>query len=123
MMPGDPQVNEEGCLYMLQQEVNRETIPYLQNAALQVLMDLYDRKVTRNEFGRHAGTAISFYSTLAKLNVVEQVKDLIAVAPLDPVALANTNAELIRIATGKAASLAKCMELLQHCAASQDTVN
>lgn len=122
-MPGDPQINEEGCLYMLQQEINRETIPYHQNAALQVLMDLYDRKVTRDEFGKHAGTAISLYSTLAKLNVVEQLKDLIAVAPLEPGRIEITRAELTRIAADKAASLARCMELLQHCATSQDTVN
>ena len=122
-MSGDPQVNEEGCIFMLQQAINIETLPYHQNAALQVVLDLYDRKVTRGEFARGAGTAISFYSTLAKLNVVEQIKVLLVTAPLDPVKLANTTEELTRIATDKAAALAKIMTLLSACATTQDAVH
>jgi hypothetical protein len=122
-MPGDPQIDEAGCIFMLQQDINIETIPYHQNAALQVIMDLWDRKVTRAEFGQHAGTAISFYSTLAKLNVCEQLQAMIAKEPLDPEKMSNTIAELHRIANDKTLALVNIMRKLQHCPTSADTVN
>ena len=122
-MPGDPQVNEDGCIFMLQQAINAETLPYHQNAALQVIMDLYDRKVTRDEFGKNTGTAISFYATLAKLYVIDQTRTMLADGTLTDEAVARSHAMLTAIASDKAAALVKCMTLLSSCATSEDTVN
>ena len=120
---GDPQINEEGCIFMLQQAVNQETLPYHQNAALQVVMDLYDRKVTREEFGKNVGTAISFYATLAKLYVIDQTRELKAKDALTEEIIANSHIALTTIATDKAAALVKCMVLLSCCATTQDAVH
>ena len=122
-MPGDPYINEAGCIFMLQQAINQETQPYHQNAALQVVMDLYDRKVTREEFARNAGTAIAFYATLAKLYVVEQTRTMLAAETLNMEAVGKSSIMLTEIATEKAAALTKIMTLLSACATTRDAVH
>jgi hypothetical protein len=122
-MPGDPYINEAGCIQMLQQEITPEFLPYHQNAALQVVMDLYDRKVTREEFARNAGVAISFYATLAKLYVVEQTRDMSAAGTLTLDAIDTSATKLTEIAAGKAVQLARFMELLSQCPWSEDAVH
>jgi hypothetical protein len=122
-MSGDPFIDEDQCIFMLQQEINQETLPYHQNAALQVVMDLYDRKVTREEFARNAGTAISFYATLAKMHVVAQTRAMQEAGTLDYAVMASSTAKLAEIAAGKARSMIQCVAMLRECATTQDTVH
>jgi hypothetical protein len=123
MMPGDPQINEAGCIYMLQQEITFETLPYVQNAALQVVADLYDRKTTRDEFMKNVGTAISLYATLAKISIVRQSQALLADGPMDGEEVGKAGDHLTAVAAGKAAALVKVMRLLMECATSEDKVH
>jgi hypothetical protein len=122
-MPGDPQINEAGCIFMLQQEINAETLPYHQNAAIQVIIDLYDRKVSREEFLKSAGTAVSFYATLAKLYVIEQTHALTVTNTLTLETVDTATAKLHVIAADKAAALVKIMVLLAECPTSEDKVH
>jgi len=122
-MPGDPQINEAGCVFMLQQEINAETLPYHQNAALQVLIDLYDRKVTREEFLHHAGIVVTFYSTLAKLNVIDQVRAMTITNTLTLETVDTSHVKLHEIAAAKAAMLSKFMTLMAQCPMSDDVVH
>lgn len=122
-MPGDPQIDENACIFMLSQEVNTQTLPYHQNAALQVLADLYDRKVTREVFMTECGNAIGLYATLAKLYITQQTRSMMADASLTPEIITDYETKLVEIATRKAASLVKCMELLKQCPWSEDKVH
>lgn len=122
-MPGDPRINEQGCLFMLQQPVNLETLPYLQNAALQVVVDLYDRKVTREEFMKSAGDAITLYAMLAKLYVTAQTSDLHDKGTLTSDTIQTYADKLVLQASGRMAALAKMMTLLVQCPTSDDVVH
>ena len=122
-MPGDPQINEGGCVYMLQQDINFETLPYHQNAALQVIMDLWDRKVTREEFGRSAGHAITFYATLAKLYTIQQTATMFAGGTLNADIIETSRTKLHEIAHERRGHLIKVMNLLMECPTSEDRVN
>jgi len=107
---GDPQLDEDMIIHMIQQPVTQLTLPYLQQAAMMVLTDLWDRKVTREEFGLSAGKAITMYTALAKLHVHYAMLD----ASMD---------KLHEIIGKRVIELVKVVEALQACPTSQDTVN
>lgn len=119
----DPLINEPLCLMMLQQEINDETMPYMQNAALQVIMDLWDRKVTREEFAKSCGVAIMLHSTIAKLYVIAQTRELTVTEKLTLETIDTSTARLTEFATDKRVALGAIMERLMQCPTSEDSVH
>lgn len=120
---GDPQLDEDMIIHMIQQPVTQLTLPYLQQAAMMVLTDLWDRKVTREEFGLSAGKATTMYTALAKLHVLMNVRTAIADNKLDYAMLDASMDKLHEIIGKRVIELVKVVEALQACPTSQDTVN
>jgi hypothetical protein len=72
----DPLFDENHILSLLSVPINRDNIDAVQAGAVQALMDLYDRKVTREEFVACLAPCLVLYGQAAKLWILHNVKDV-----------------------------------------------
>jgi hypothetical protein len=122
-MSGEPLIDENATLLMLRQPVTMDTLPYIQSAALQVLVDLYDRKVTRENFGLYAGRCVGLYATLAKLAVLANTRYFLDQDKLTAENIDASAEKLIEASTKMTSQVEKTLALLMECPTPQDPVN
>jgi hypothetical protein len=120
---GDPRIDEASVIHTLQQEVNDETLPYLQQAALAVILDLYDRKVERAYFSTHCGNAITMYTALAKLRISYQTLVMLKDGTLSEDTIMAYCASMGATVTEKSKHLVGVMKDLMQCPTSLDKVH
>lgn len=61
-----PILNEDYIKALLSVPVERDSVHRIQDGAVQTLLDLYDRKVTREEFIQNAAPCVLLYGQAAK---------------------------------------------------------
>lgn len=70
----DPILDEQEILQDLHTPVSPATVARLQMAVVGAMCDLYDRKVTREQFLALLGPCISMYGACAKLHTIDRVR-------------------------------------------------
>lgn len=70
----DPILDEQEILQDLHTPVSPETVARLQMAVVGAMCDIYDRKVTREQFCAMLGPCITMYGALSKLHTIDKVR-------------------------------------------------
>lgn len=122
-MAGDPVLDEEGILELLSMPVQVQTISALQAGAVQALLDLYDRKVTREEFIKSAAPCIELHAQAAKLWLLNNISRVYADGALDAERLTKAHDGLTAITTAAAARVHDIVSKLTQCPTSEDKVH
>lgn len=122
-MPGDPLIDEEGILELLSVPVQANTIGALQAGAVQALLDLYDRKVTREEFIKSAAPCIELHAQAAKLWLLNNITRVYADGELDEERLKRAHDGLTAITTTAASRVHDIVSKLVECPTSEDKIH
>lgn len=119
----DPVLDEELILALLRTPVSVANIGNLQAGAVQALIDMYDRKTTREAFMHHAATAVSLYGQTCKLALLASVKENFDHGDLDIARFMQAEGALLKLIQTQAATVAGLIEQLRQCSTSQDQVH
>lgn len=120
---GDPVFDEDEIKELLMLPINAAHYGYLQTGAVQCLIDLYDRGVTREEFLNLAQPCFVLYETMAKVWFLSQTKKAFEDNVLNDQMIANTEKALESLARNQAQQVIEIVKRLQECPTSKDTVN
>ena len=91
--------------------------------SVQALADLYDRKVTRDEFGTQASVCIGLYGQCAKLWMLKNIKDCWDHDGLDADTFAVAGEGLSNMIRLQAEQVIEQVKRLQMCPTSADIVS
>lgn len=119
----DPVFDEDNIKEMLVLPVHADFYQYLQTGAVQCLIDLYDRKVTREEFCNLAQPCFVLYETMAKVWFLSQTKKAFEDKVLCDEMIANTERALESLARKQAQQVIEIVKRLQECPTSADKVH
>lgn len=119
----DPVFDEDYILHLLALPVTVDCVDGLQAGAAQALIDLYDRKVTRDEFIENFAKCLSLYSYGAKLNMLHSVKARFDDKTLTENSFKETDARLCDVITKQAQTVAELMKRLKECPTSVDKIH
>ncbi len=98
-------------------------MPAIQTAAIQALLDLYDRKVTRDEFINNAAPCVTLYGSCSKLNLLESVREAYIDGELSPEKMGNSETALCDLIRKQCEAVIEVVKRLQMCPTSRDSVN
>jgi hypothetical protein len=119
----DPLLNEEMIVLLLRATPNDDTIAEVQAGAAQALMDLYDRGVTRAEFGDMAMACLGLYSQTAKLVMMLNIKDAYDRGDVTDEDIKGAIGGLQKLIRKQAETVSDIIRRLQQCPTSQDRVH
>lgn len=119
----DPLLDEDGILMLLHAVVSPETTNALQAGAVQTLLDLYDRKVTRAEFCEQGSECLAMYGTVAKLWMLNNMHQVFAEHGLTEEKFALAEGQLVELIKKQAATLIAQVERLKQCPLSEDKIH
>ena len=100
-----------------------ESIGRLQAGALQALVDMYDRKSTREAFMHHAAAAVALYGQASKLWMLTNIKIAFDSGDLDHARFMEAQNGLIELLRKQAATVGSIVALLQQCPSNEDRVH
>lgn len=119
----DPVLDENLILEALQRVPSYSNIGALQQGALQSLIDMYDRKMTREQFLHNAATAVSLYGQTCKLWMLGQMREAFDNGDLDIARIMQAEGALVAIMRKQTSELTEIVEQLKQCPTSQDAVH
>ena len=119
----DPILDEDLIIHFLRSPVVPEMMHQMQSGAVQTLLDLYDRKVTRDEFCEAAGQCVVLYSSAARMLILDSMRQLYIDQALTPAAFDEAVVGLQRIMRIQTAGVIEIVERLKLCPTSQDKVH
>jgi hypothetical protein len=119
----DPLMDEQLILDQLRVEPGYENIAKLQAGALQALIDMYDRKMTRGEFMHCAASAVALYGQTSKLVMLGSVRQAFDCGDLDIARIVQAEGQLIDLIRRQSGTVAEIVERLRQCPTSQDAVH
>lgn len=119
----DPVFDEEFIKALLKSTVCVDNVTRLQQGAVFALVDLYDRKVTRDEFTSAASACLALYGQLAKLWVLDNVEKVFDEGELDKSRFTIARASLQDLIRVQCEGVIDIVKRLQECPASGDKVH
>ena len=119
----DPILDEDGIIMLLKAPVGYETTNLLQAGAVQALLDMYDRKVTREEFCEHASRCIGLYNEAGKLWMLGNIFEVYLDGSLDRSKFDTAKASLVELVQRQCETLIDMVQRLKQCPTSQDKVH
>ena len=119
----DPVFDERYIMHLLGAPASFENTEFHQTGAAQALIDLYDRKVTRDEFITSASQCLSLYSTTSKMRMLHRIKDVFDAGDLNIEAFAKADAELKAVITKQTTYVLALVTRLMQCPTSEDNVH
>lgn len=122
-MAGDPQVDEDYLIGMLGAPINTNTTDIFQSAAMGVLIDLYDRKVTRDEFIASISPCAAMYAQAARLDGLNNIKAVFDAGHLNPASFDDAGKFLTDNIRRYGDRLIAMLKLLKECAGSKDPIH
>ena len=87
----------------------------IRQATLLATMDAWDRDIKREAFGDILGTALPLGETVARLEILYGIADLIASGKFELAYVTNTIEDMLARAEGHRRKLLRCMELVVQC--------
>lgn len=121
----DPLLNEDYIRNLLSVPVNVENVDAMQAGAVQALIDLYDRKVTREAYCGMAASCITLYAQCSKLWMLHNVKHQLADGDrnLTDETWARSDAVFCELIRKQAEKVVEIVKRLQLCPTSEDLVH
>jgi len=119
----DPLLDEDLMVQLLSVTPSIETVTQLQAGAVQVVCDLYDRGVKRDEFTSKASAAIGLYAQCAKLWLLNNVHNVHTAGELDDARFKLAHDGLLDVITKQAEVVREIAATLRQCPTSQDVVH
>jgi hypothetical protein len=119
----DPVLDEAHIIQLLRAPATVEMINILQAGAVQALMDLYDRKVTRDDFAAMASPCIALYSQTAKLWLLHNIQDVFDGGDLTHERFVVASEGLSEIIRKWAEVVIEQVKRLQMCPGDKDVVH
>ena len=124
-MPGDPLFDEDHIIHLLQSPVKVENIDLLQAGSVQTICDLFDRKVTREEFIAGLALGLQLYGMLAKLWLLDNIESLTKQfdghMPQEKWDAARSQS--LMVITEQRVSMIDLVERLKQCPTSKDPIS
>jgi hypothetical protein len=122
-MPGDPVFDEGHIIELLSIPASVDNIDDLQSGVVQTLCDLYDRKVTRDEFIGGAAVVLQCYGQLAKFWLLDHINGLYLSGVLTPEKFSTAYEQSRAVITEQKRQLANLVARLKECPTSKDPIS
>lgn len=119
----DPVLDEDNILHMLSAPLTLDTLDYVQSGAAQALVDLYDRKVTREQFIALASPVLAFYAQIARLRMIVSVDEVFAQGTLDQATLDKAKVGIVTLLEKQRGTVVDTVKKLMECPTSEDRVH
>lgn len=119
----DPILDEDMIVTLLKTPVSVESVNVLQHGAVQALIDLYDRKCTREEFVNLASPCIALYGQASKLALLANVEVVFDHGDLDKDRFTRARDGLVDLIRKQTETVIDVVKRLQLCAGTQDHVH
>jgi len=119
----DPVLDEENIIDLLRCPVKAATVGRLQAGAVQAMIDLYDRKVTREEFINALAPCITLYGSAAKIWMLANVRAVHEDGDLDTAKFDHAMSALEDLTRKQSETVVEVVKRLIQCPTSQDPVH
>lgn len=119
----DPVLDEQNIVALLRCPIKAETVGRLQAGAVQAMIDLYDRKVTREEFINAIAPCITLYGSAAKIWILDNVRVSHEDGQLDAATFDQAMNGLADLTRKQAEIVVEMVKRLIQCPTSQDHVH
>lgn len=119
----DPVLDEEMIADLLKCPISPENVGRIQAGAMQALMDLYDRKATRDEFIAMATPCVALYGQTSKLWLLANVRMVFDSGDLDTNRFEQAQTGLSDIIRVQCETVIEIVKRLRMCPTSQDKVH
>lgn len=119
----DPVLDEAYIIDRLAAPVTVANLQIIQGGAVQALCDLYDRKVTREEFINLAAPVVSLYGQCAKLDMLDSIEAVFKSGDLKQEKFDTATKAMEDLIRAQAMKVTEIIKRLQLCPTSQDKVH
>lgn len=119
----DPILDEDMIVTLLKTPVSVQNVNAIQAGAVQALIDLYDRKCTREEFVNLASPVLALYGQAAKLSLLANVEIVYDSGDLDKDRFNRARDGLVDLIRKQTETVIDVVKRLQLCAGTQDHVH
>lgn len=119
----DPVVDEDGIIALLRGAPVRDNVSRLQTGAVQALVDLYDRKVTRQEFLSAASQCLALYASVSRIELLGSIHDVFETGHLSEDSFKVAEEQLQQLIRLQTANVIELVERLKKCPTSKDIVH
>jgi hypothetical protein len=119
----DPVLDEDRILNKLAMPSKFENLGLIQEGAIQALVDLYDRGVTREEYLTLASSCVSLYAQTAKFYVIASMNDLFCDGTLDKTAFDNALKSLSAVIDAQRETVIGTVCRLKMCPSSAEKIH
>ena len=118
-----PLLDEDWMITLLRSAPVNDGLDRIQAGAAQALIDLYDRKVTRDVFLEHATPCFALYGQCAKLWLLKHIQDVYDEGMLDSAAFKKAETGLADLIRRQAEETINLVKRLQLCPMDEDRVH
>ena len=119
----DPQLDEDYIKALLSSPVSLDNTDAIQSGAAQALIDLYDRKVTREEFMNMAGVCLGLYGQCSKFWLLHSVKGVFEQGNFNDQSIKDAEIGIEQLIRAHAERVIEIVKRLQLCPTSKDPVH
>lgn len=119
----DPILDENLLLARLKSPPNVIDTENLQSAAMGTLLDIYDRKVTREEFIKMASPCVALYAAVGRFELLMSIKECFDAETLDVSSFTVAATGIKAAIDAHSASVTETVNRLKACPTSQDKVH
>lgn len=119
----DPILDEDLIVSILQCPINSEQVNRIQAGAMQAMVDLYDRKATRDEFISLSAPCVALYGQASKLSLLGNIKHVCEQGDLDLNNINKSTERLEDLIRKQCETVIEIVKRLKLCPTSQDRVH
>ena len=119
----DPILDEDGIIMLLKSEVLPANVNAIQAGAVQAMIDLYDRKVTRKEFCELLAPCLALYGQASKLWILNNIYDVHKQYGLDDARFTAAANELVAVISKQVDTVVEIVQRVKQCPTSEDKVH
>lgn len=119
----DPILDEDLIVSILQCPIKPDTVNRIQSGAMQAMVDLFDRKPTRDEFISLSAPCVALYGQAAKLWMLSNIQQVYDAGELDGSRFLVATSSLEDIIRKQCETVIEIVKRLQLCPTSQDRVH
>jgi hypothetical protein len=118
-----PILDEDAINNLLKCDANVGNIPRIQAAAVQTLLDIYDRKVTRGEFINMASACVTLHAQCAKLFMLASIEQAFSEQVLDANAFITAHDSMADLIGKQMITVSGVIDRVKACPTDQDPVH
>lgn len=118
-----PILNEKLIIDLLKTPAGNDGAMRIQHGAVYALVDVHDRKATREEFTTMAEVCLALYAQSAKLWVLNNIEEAFNQGGVNANSFANAREELINVMRKQSEAVIDIVKRLQECPENEDKIH